>query len=342
MSIRYGRLLAATLTAVLAVGAAGCSSGDDDKNEANAAPGKIEKVTYLTAFGAVGRDAFAWVAQEKGYFKEAGFEVDIQLGAGTDPNLTKLTGGQAQFGSLDMTGIMINAGNGKFKGIKAIGTVHQQTLVSIIALEDGTVKSPKDLEGKKLGAATGSVNQLLFPAYAKLAGFDDKKVEFVNLQPAGIAGALASKQVDAVSTFLISKGTMETAAKGTKAVVLPYSDFLRDLYGNGIIVSDEYLKKDPEGTKRFRDAILKALKYTIENPEEAADIMIKSQKAAKKEAAVGEIKLMTPYVTAGGGAFGGLDKDRATRAIAILQGAGLIPAGLKAEEIVNFDMTPKA
>ena len=341
MSRRYGRLLAATLAAVLTVGVAGC--GDDDKkNEANAgANGKIEKVIYITAFGAVGRDSLAWVAKEKGYFKEAGFEVDIQLGTGSDANLAKLTGNAAQFGSLDLTAIMINNGNGKFKNVKAIGAFHQQTLVSIMAPQDGTIKSPKDLEGKKVGMATASVNQLLFPAYAKLAGIDPAKVTVQDVPNTGLATALGAGQVDAVSTFLIGQSGIEAGSK-KKMNVMPYSDFLRDLYGNAIVVTDDYLKKNKEGTKRMRDALLKALKYTIDHPEEAADIMIKEQKAANKAAAVSEIKLMTPYTSNGSGVFGALDKDKANKAIAILQGAGLIKADLKAEDSIAFDMVPKA
>ncbi|GAA0933023.1 ABC transporter substrate-binding protein [Virgisporangium aurantiacum] len=340
MSRRYGRLLAATLAAVLTVGVAGC--GDDDKkNEANAASGKIEKVTYITAFGAVGRDALAWVAKDKGYFKDAGFDVDIQLGTGSDANLAKLTGNAAQFGSLDLTAIMINNGNGKFKNVKAIGAFHQQTLVSIMAPQDGTIKSPKDLEGKKVGMATASVNQLLFPAYAKLAGIDPGKVTVQDVPNTGLAAALAANQVDAVSTFLIGQGGIEAGSK-KKMNVMPYSDFLRDLYGNAIVVTDDYLKKNKEGTKRMRDALLKALKYTIDHPEEAADIMIKEQKAAVKASAVSEIKLMTPYTTTGSGVFGDINKDKVNKAIAILQGAGLIKADLKAEDSVAFDMVPKA
>lgn len=52
-----------------------------------------------------------------------------------------------------------------------------------MTLEGSGITSPKDLEGKKVGAATGSVNQLLFPAYAKLAGIDATKVQWVNAQP---------------------------------------------------------------------------------------------------------------------------------------------------------------
>jgi NitT/TauT family transport system substrate-binding protein len=88
--------------------------------------------------------------------------------------------------------------------------------------------------------------------------------------------------------------------------------------------------------------MLKALKYTIDHPEEAAEIMNKAQPSADKGAAVSEIKLMTPYVTAGGGVFGALDEQRVSRAIAILQGAGLIPSGLTGDKVVDFDLTPKA
>jgi len=118
---RYRTVLGAALALALAAGTVGCSSDDGDKAGANGK--QVEKITYLTAFGAVGRDAFAWVAQEKGYFKEAGFDVNIQLGAGTDPNLKAITAGQAQFGSLDMTGVMIQAGKGAFTGVRAIATV---------------------------------------------------------------------------------------------------------------------------------------------------------------------------------------------------------------------------
>jgi NitT/TauT family transport system substrate-binding protein len=340
MTRRYRAVLGAALVLALAATTLGCSSDDGDKAEAGGK--QLDKVTYLTAFGAVGRDAFAWVAQEKGFFRDAGFEVKIQLGAGTDPNLKALTAGQAQFGSLDMTGVMIQAGKGAFTGVRAIATVHQQTLVSIISLEGGGVNAPRDLEGKKIGAATGSVNQLLFPAYARLAGFDASKVTWVNTQPAQVPALLASGQVSAVSTFLIGKGGIEKAAGGKKSVIMPYSDYLRDLFGNGIVTTTEITEKNPEMAKRFRDVMLKALKYTIDHPEEAAEIMNKAQPSADKGAATSEIKLMTPYVTAGGGVFGALDEQRVSRAIAILQGAGLIPSGLTGGQVVDFDLTPKA
>ena len=58
----------------------------------------LERVTYLTGLGAFGREAFAWVAAAKGYFRDAGLEVTIVPGAAGDENLKKIAAGTAQFG----------------------------------------------------------------------------------------------------------------------------------------------------------------------------------------------------------------------------------------------------
>jgi NitT/TauT family transport system substrate-binding protein len=333
---RYRALLVPALALALIGAAGGCT-----KSPAESSAKPADKVTYITAFGAVGRDAFTWVAQEKGYFKEAGLDVTIQLGAATGENLKGLAAGQAQFANLDLIGGWILAGKGEYKDFRAIAAIHQQSLVSIISLEGAGITSPKDLEGKKVGAATGSVNQLLFPAYAKLAGIDASKIQWVNSQPAQLPALLAGGQVQALSTFLIGSKGIEKAAGGKKTVVLPYSKYLGDLYGNGIVTTAKIAKENPDLARRFREASLKALKYTIEHPDEAAQILKKAQPAADVTAALGEITLMTPYVTSGG-ALGTLDQQRVARAIATLQAGGLIPAGLTPDAVVDFTLAPKA
>jgi NitT/TauT family transport system substrate-binding protein len=336
---RYRALLVSVLSMALIGAAGGCTSSKAEP--AASGENKLDQVTYLTAFGAVGRDAFAWVAQEKGYFKEAGLDVTIQLGAATGENLKGLAAGQAQFANLDLIGAWILAGKGDYKDFRTIAAIHQQSLVSIVTLEGSGITSPKDLEGKKVGAATGSVNQLLFPAYAKLAGIDASKVQWVNAQPPQLPALLAGGQVQALSTFLIGSKGIEKAAGGKKAVILPYSKYLGDLYGNGIITTSKIAKENPDLARRFRDASLKAVKYSIEHPDEAAQILKKAQPAADITAAVGEITLMTPYVSSGG-AIGAMDQERVARAIATLQAGGLIPAGLTPDAVVDFGITPKA
>jgi NitT/TauT family transport system substrate-binding protein len=332
-----GRSSARVTVLGIALLIAGCSAGSGPP----APPKQADKVTYVTAFGAVGRDAFAWVAKDKGYFQNAGLDVTIQNGAAAGENLKVLSGGQAQFAALDQVGAWILAGQGTYRDFRTIAVIHQQTLVSIIALEGHGVTAPKDLEGRTLAAATGGVNQLLFPAYAAAAGVDAKKVKVVNSAPAQLTALLVGGKVDALSTFLLGRTGIEKAANA-KAVVLPYSQYLKNLLGNGIVTSAKLAKENPGLASRFRDAALKGLRYTIEHPQEAAQLLKKAQPSADVDAAVGEITAMTAAVTPDNGApIGSTDEARVQKVIETLVSAGLMPAGLKPSDVVDFGLIPK-
>ena len=310
----------------LIVVAGGCSA-----KEAETAP--LDHVTYMTGVGAVGRDSFVWVAREKGWFKEAGIEVDIQKGAGNTPNLTALKSHQAQFAAMDFSGAEILAGQGKFTEWRAIAAVHQQTLVSIMTTKDTGITTPSALKGKTIATASGSVSELLFPAYAKLAGLDATTVKMQGTQTTALNGLMAKRQVDAVSTFLLSRKALETATK-KEVVVMPYSDYLKNLYGNVLVTRSDLLTGDRDLVKRFTDAALKGLAYSLDNPDEAAAILNKAEPTAAVPAAVGEIKAMKQYSTP----VGKLDQQRVAAGIAELVSTGLMPAGLTPAQVADFSL----
>lgn len=338
--VRRYRLITVSLLAAALTAASGCSGSEGGENKGNSAK-QADKITYITAFGAVGRDAFVWVAKEKGYFKEAGIEVDIKEGAGNQQNLTALKSGQVQFAALDFTGAVIQAGKGEFTDWRAVAAIHQQTLVSVMTTKDTGITKPKDLEGKKLATAKGSVTELLFPAYAQLAGLDASKVVIQGAQATALNGLMASRQVDALGTFLLSKGALAKAAN-KEVVILPYSDYLSDLFGNAIITTPGLIRDNPELVKRFVGAAMKGLQYSIEHAEEAATILNKAKSTYPVAAGVGEIEAMKPYVTPAGGApIGSMDEQRVAKTIAILQAAGLMPAGLTPANVFDGSFTTK-
>ncbi|MGW3786637.1 ABC transporter substrate-binding protein [Micromonospora chokoriensis] len=338
MGKRFSTLVAAWLAVALAAG--GC--GDTDDSGGDPPGGEIDKVAYITAFGAVGRDAFAWVAKEKGYFAEVGIEVDIKEGAGNQQNLTALKSGQVQFGALDFTGAVIQAGKGEFTDWRAIAAVHQQTLISVMTTKDTNITTPKDLQGRTIATGSGSVTELLFPAYARLAGLDPATVKIEGVQPTALNGLMASRRVDALGTFLLSRGALQTAAR-KDVVVLPYSDYLPDLFGNAIITTPSLISKDPDLVQRFTKAALKGLAYSIEHPDEAATILNKAKPTYTVAAGKGEIEAMTPHVRPADGApIGFLDESRVAQTIAILERANLIPSGLAPAAVVDPTFVKKS
>jgi NitT/TauT family transport system substrate-binding protein len=340
-------IVAAALATTLAA-AAGCSGDDPEDSGSSGGTQSLEKITYLTSFGEFGRDAYAYVAKEKGYFKDAGFDVEIKAGGGTLANLQQVIGGKAQFTPLDLTGLLLAAGGSGGKppvtGFTAVAGIQQRTMAAIISLEGNNIATAKDLEGKTLADSPASVVRNLFPTYAKLAGIDYTKVKWQNGTPQTLMGTLASGGADGIGQFVVGKPTVETIAKGKKAVVLPYSDYLQDLYGNVLVAPEQYTKGNPEKVKKFTAALLKGLEDSITNPAEAGEILKKYVSTANPQAAAAELTLMGPFVRseASGVPVGALDSQRVARSIAILQGSGQIGPGLTPEKVIDFSLVPQA
>ncbi|MEU3185114.1 ABC transporter substrate-binding protein [Streptomyces sp. NPDC006923] len=338
----FARTVAAVALSTTLALVSGC--GGPDSDEAPAADGPaLEKITYLTSFGNFGRDAYAWVAKDKGFFKEAGFEVEIRPGQGTGGSIAAVVSGQAHFAPTDLTGALLQMGSGQAKDFVAVAAVQQRTMAAIATTEDQGIAAPKDLEGKRLADTPGSVVRNLFPAYARLAGVDATKVTWVNGDAQTLMGTLAGGSVDGIGQFVVGKPTVEAVTK-KKAVLLPYSEVIPDLYGNVLITSTKIAEEKPEMVKRFTAALLKGLEYSLAHPEEAGEILRRNVDAADPAAAAAELKLMAAYVRPGGsgGVIGTLDSGRVAKTVAVLREADALPRDIAPEEIIDFGLVPKA
>ncbi|GAB3436884.1 ABC transporter substrate-binding protein [Phycicoccus ginsengisoli] len=327
-------LIASAATATLLLAA--CGSANDGAQPASAKQEKQAKqVSYLTSFNTFGRDAYVYVAQEKGFFAAEGLKVDIKPGTGTVDVLKLVASGRSDFGIGDFTTTVVTVAKEKLP-VTAVAAIQQKSLAAIVTLEKNGIAAPKDLENKTIGDQPGSTNQVIFPVYAKAAGIDASKVKFVPSAPPALPQLLASGRVDAIGQFVVAKGLIESAAKGEKAVFLPFGDVLPDLYGNALVTSKDFLKSNPEAVSSFRKALLKGLEYSIAHPDETGTILAKYQPTQNPKVAAGEVTAMAPYVTGTGSAVGALEKDRVTKTINILSQAGAVPSGFTADQVADF------
>src|SRR5947207_1805100 len=339
--MRLSRVFAAAIVSTAMLAATGCTSGSNANNKSNQAP--IEKVTYATGFGQFGREAYVYVGIDKGYFRDAGIDVTVKPGQGTGDTLKQLTAGNVDIAPVDFTGAMIQIGGGKVEGVTAVAAIHQRTLACIMTLDGRNIRSPKDLEGHTVGDPNGSTIGLMFPTYAKLAGIDASKVKFVNLPAQQLPQTLAAGTVDTIGQFVVGVPTIEKAAGGKKAVVLPYSDFINDVYGNVLVTTTKLAQQKPDLVKKFTAALLTSLQYAVDHPDEAGQILHSHVPTQDPKVAAGELTLMKQYVnsSSSGTAIGALDQQRVARSIALMQGANAIPAGLTPDRLVDFALTPK-
>ena len=94
------------LAAVVAVAAASSASGSQHR-QTTAHKRALTSITYSTSFGNFGRDAYAWVALEKGYFRDAGFDVKIVPGAGSVAVAQAIAAGSVDFGPADVAAVAL-------------------------------------------------------------------------------------------------------------------------------------------------------------------------------------------------------------------------------------------
>jgi NitT/TauT family transport system substrate-binding protein len=332
MLSRRQMLATIAATATTPIGVAGCAS-----RPRRAAAHGVDRVTYLTGFGSFGREGYAWVADAKGYFHDAGIEVTIRPGAAGASNLRLLAAGQAQFAVIDYSGAVVQVGTGHDTAFRAVAAINQQTMIALMALRPGAISHPADLVGRTVAQAAGAVPKTLFPAYARLAGFDARKVRWRESTPQALPALLATGKVDAIGQFVAGEPSVRAAVGGRGIVVLPYSDFMTDLYGNVLVTSADLVARNPDLVSRFATALLRGLKYSIDNPEQAAAMLHSAVPGTDPAVAADEVRLMRAYVGAPLGVF---NPGRVARGIATIQGLGLIPAGYDPAQLVDFAAVP--
>jgi NitT/TauT family transport system substrate-binding protein len=331
-------VLAAAATLPLAA-AVGCRGGTAEPS----GPGEPARVRMLTGLGFQGREAYLDVAIEKGWFAEAGLEVEVLPGEGTEQNLTLLAAGQTDFATLDVNAALIEHSRGTFTDFRLTAVLQDLLLSCVMALESSGIRRPPDLSGTTIAYIPGGINDLVFPAYAQLAGFDAGSVELVSLPPPSFGAALAEERVDAIMQFVVGRHTIERATAGEPVVVFPYADWLSELYGSGIGCSAGLAADDPELVRRFNQAALRGLAYAVEHPQEAGEIFAARHEGQAVEAAVAEVTALAGYVRPGEDFDGELPlgefaEVRLVQSVAVLEGLGVIEPGFRFADVVSLGM----
>lgn len=342
---RIAKFSSLALAGALLLAACGDDSGDEAQadpasgDDTDATEYEPAAVTYLTSFGTFGRDAYVHVAEEKGLFDEVNLDVTIEPGTGSVDVMKLISGGTADFGAADFSAVVQTVANEQLP-VTAVAVTHQRSLAAIVSLDGHGISEPADLEGKTIGDQPGSTIQVTFPTYAAAAGIDAEAVEFVPSAPPSLPQLLASNQVDAIGQFVVGEPLIAAAAEGKDVVVLPYGDVLPELYGNVILASDELAESDPELVERFTGALMKGLEYSVDNPEEAGEILHEAEPTQNADVAAAELEIMGEYVRGDASVVGSVEADRVDRVIEIMGPA--LTGEVTAEDLVSFDLTPKA
>ncbi|HTM74152.1 MAG TPA: ABC transporter substrate-binding protein [Pseudolabrys sp.] len=244
------------------------------------------KIRFILNWKYQGPQAWFFLAQDKGYFKAEGLDVQMDQGEGSGAAVTRVASRAYDIGFGDINALTVFAAKNPNESPKAVFMIYGVSPFSIYSMKDKNITSPKQLEGKTLGAPVDDAPFKLFPAFAKATGIDPKKITWKHMQPSLREQMLVRGEVDAVSGYINTVWfSLRKIYKdpGEKVTRMRYSDFGLDLYSNAIIVSKEFIEKNPKAVAGFLRAISKGFQDVLANPNMGVEAALKRQPLLDRE-----------------------------------------------------------
>jgi ABC-type nitrate/sulfonate/bicarbonate transport system substrate-binding protein len=269
-------LLAAAVLLLVACGeekeqaATPAVTASEATSRAEATPVEVKKVTFMAGYKPQADLPFVgvYVAQEKGFFKEQGLDVDIQHSDGSQ-HVQLLAAGKIQFATADAAQVLQRRAESGIP-IVAIALIGQTGQQGWVSLADSGINDPTDWVGKTVGFRNTIPPD--FYAILKANGVDPNSVKTVNVgyQPPTL---LLEGKVDVYPVFL-SNEPDTIRRQGKEVTVFQAADYGVPTLGLTYISTEDFIASNPDTVERFLKAALKGIQYAIDNPEEAVAIVL--------------------------------------------------------------------
>ncbi len=234
------------------------------------------------------------LAQQRGYYKDAGLDITIDTGNGSAAAISLVAGGAYDAASADLsTMIEFNTANPTAK-LTAVGIQYDLNPNSVMVRKDGPIKKPADLAGKTLLGQPFNASRKLFPAFAKAQGFDASGVKWENVAPDIGDTRFVKGDFDGAAYFFFT-GLLNLKARGMgpeMLTVFRYSELGMNAYGNGLVANPKSVQESPDAMRAFVRATTRGWVDAMADPKAGAAAVKAREPLANEELEFERLKLI--------------------------------------------------
>lgn len=209
------------------------------------------------------------IADEKGYFKEEGLDVEMNLYPSGREALDAVCRGEAQ--AATVADIAFSSKALEEPSIRVLASIGTTVGSQIVARRDRGIQKPSDLKGKRVGFSSNTVSDYFLYAFLMTENIPLKDITAVDIPAGRQVEAIVNGDVDAVSAFEIfafeaKERLRENALSWDSQNNLGYHWFL---------VAKEIFTRSPESLRRLLKALIKAEEFIRANEKESMSILVR-------------------------------------------------------------------
>lgn len=253
----FRKLVLIMLGMAIAISACGSSTSTQEA-------GALTKISLPMGYIPNIQYAPFYVAVEKGYFKDAGIEIEFDYKFETD-GVALVGAGELPFAVVSGEQVLLARAQGL--PVTYVAAWYQQYPVSVVAKSELGIVIPQDLKGQKIGLpGLFGANYVGLRALLNAAKLTESDV---TLDAIGFnqVETMAAGQQDIVVGYTANE-PIQLRARGMAVTELRVADYAQ-LAANGLLASEKVIAENPELVRAFVSAFLKGLKDTLDNPDEA-------------------------------------------------------------------------
>ena len=295
-----------------------------------------------------GPSAPYFVAIDKGFYAAEGLDVTVDSGPGSVQGIGRVAAGTYPLGFFDINSLARFRDQNPDQKVTSVMMVYDRPPFAIVSLKKAGIKTPKDLEGKILGAPAPDGAWAQWGAFVKANGFDASKVKVENVGFPVREPMLAQGKVDAITGFSFSSyfNLLQNGIKADDISVMLMSDHGITMYGNAIMVNPDFAKANPKIVAGFVRATIKGFIETVKNPDEAIKSVMKRNQTGELDVELPRLKMAiadnmaTAWVKSNG--VGGVDMARLARSIDQIAETYTFKNRPKPEDLFTSEFLPPA
>jgi len=295
--------------------------------------------------------AFFLLAQDRGYLRDEGLDVAFDAGPGAAAMVPMVRDGAYEAGYGDISALIQRiARSAPGTGPVAVYTTFNVTPFTIAVPANSPVRTPKDLEGRRIVGHAGDAALLTFDLYARATGIDAAKVR-VDGSMGGMGQAvvdmLRGGGADGVFGFVntIIASAAPLGVDGRKDLrFLNWADHLPDMYGNTLFVTRGLLQREPQAVAGMVRAVNRGLADTVQDPQAAIASLLRhapgSDRAVNLTRLQGTLASEMAHPEGARIGIGDMDDARLARLIAQIVEVKKLPRTPGVREVFDRSLLP--